>query len=256
MNGPTAANAGRDWDAASYDRISDPQFAWALEVLERLPLAGDEAVLDAGCGTGRVTALLLDRLPRGRVVGVDASAPMVEHAQQAIGDRATIFEADLAELSLAEPVDAVFSNAVFHWIPDHARLFGCLFDVLRPGGRLVAQCGGRGNVARLTDAAATVFARPAFAAEPPPPEETWHFAGPEETRTRLADAGFVGVETWLEPKHVAVDREFMRTVTLGPHLDRIAPERGEAFVDAVVEVLGEPIELDYVRLNIDARRPW
>ncbi len=147
MTGPQS-----DWDAATYHRISEPQVTWGRRVLERLPLRGDETVLDAGCGSGRVTLLLLDRLPRGRVVAVDSSESMVEHAREALdGERVTVFRADLAELELDEPVDAVFSNAVFHWIPDHDRLFERMHAALRPGGRLMAQCGAEGNVAELIE---------------------------------------------------------------------------------------------------------
>ncbi len=255
MSETAAANAGRDWDAASYDRISDPQYAWALEVLERLPLSGHETVLDAGCGSGRVTSLLVERLPHGRVIGVDASASMIEHAQRVLGERAVFLVGDLAELSLEEPVDAIFSNAVLHWVPDHEAVFRHFGAALRPGGRLAAQCGGEGNVASLRRAVHTVYAREPFLSAERPSEQTWNFATAEDTQVRLEAAGFIGVGTWLEPRTVPVDREFLRTVTLGPHLKRLAPERRDAFVEAVADELGQPIELDYVRLNIDARRP-
>ena len=78
----------RTWDAAAYDRLSAPQLEWAKVVLERLPLRGDETVLDAGCGSGNVTQLLLDRLPRGHVVAVDSSESMVEHARPGARSRA------------------------------------------------------------------------------------------------------------------------------------------------------------------------
>src|ERR1700726_780905 len=139
-------SASRDWDASSYDRVSDPQFGWALEQLERLEMAGDEVVLDAGCGSGRVTAVLADRVPRGRVYGVDAAPSMAEHAAAALGERATILCQDLVELDLPEPVDVAFSNATFHWIKDHDALFAALHSALKPGGRLHAQCGGFGNI--------------------------------------------------------------------------------------------------------------
>jgi trans-aconitate 2-methyltransferase len=138
----------RDWDASTYERVSGPQVEWAARVLHRLPLRGDETVLDAGCGSGRVTQMLLERLPRGHVVAVDAAPSMVEAARAALGDRATVLLSDLTELEVDEPVDAAFSNAVFHWIPDHARLFARIHAALRPGGRLIAQCGGAGNIAR------------------------------------------------------------------------------------------------------------
>ncbi|MDQ4131321.1 MAG: methyltransferase domain-containing protein [Actinomycetota bacterium] len=132
----SSSPGGLDWDAATYDRVSDPQLGWGLELLDRLPLRGDEVVLDAGCGSGRVTRALLERLPGGRAIAVDASPAMVERARAALGSQARVLRGDLCELTLEEPVDAVFSNAVFHWIPDHARLFSRLRDVLRPGGRL------------------------------------------------------------------------------------------------------------------------
>src|SRR5215218_4711092 len=114
---------GVDWNATSYDKVADPQARWGAEVLARLPLEGDETVLDAGCGTGRVTELLLARLPRGRVVALDASAAMLEQARGRLarfGDQVTFVEADLEQpLPVAEPVDAVLSTATFHWVLDH-----------------------------------------------------------------------------------------------------------------------------------------
>ena len=89
----------REWNAASYDRMSDPQVAMARDVIDRLDLRGDERVLDAGCGTGRVTELLVERVPNGSVVAVDGSAAMVEQARERLGDRAEVFASDLLELT-------------------------------------------------------------------------------------------------------------------------------------------------------------
>jgi trans-aconitate 2-methyltransferase len=245
----------RDWDAATYDRVSGPQVEWAGEVLARFPLQGDEIVLDAGCGSGRVTALLLERLPAGRVIAVDSSQAMVEHARAALGDRATVLQANLTELELDDPVDAVFSNAVFHWIEDHDRLFECLFAVLRPGGRLVAQCGGAGNVERFHRAATAVGAEPPYADYLAGWVGPWNFAGAEQTANRLERAGFTGVETWLEPRPVAPPDPtgYLRSVCLGPHIERLPEDLRVGYVEAVRDRCGR--ELDYVRLNIDARRP-
>src|SRR5439155_22503353 len=120
---------------------STPQAEWAEDVLYRLELRGDETVLDAGCGSGRVTKVLQERLPRGKVIAVDASPSMVEKARAALGPEADVFVSDLVDIDLHEEVDAVFSNAVFHWIPDHDTLFKRLFAALKPGGQLVVQCG-------------------------------------------------------------------------------------------------------------------
>jgi len=246
----------RDWDAANYDRLSAPQVEWAERVLARLPLRGNEAVLDAGCGSGRVTRMLLGKLPHGHVVAVDSTSSMVEHARAALNPaRATVFQADLTELELERPVDAVFSNAVFHWILDHDALFARLYDVLRPGRLVVAQCGGKGNVARFHAAAREVAAEEPYAEYLAGWQGPWHFASAEETAERLERAGFAEVKTWLEPQPVSPPDPtgFLRTVCLGAHLEQLPEELRGGFVEAVCERCGT--ELDYVRLNIDAKKP-
>jgi trans-aconitate 2-methyltransferase len=246
----------RDWDAATYHRVSGPQVEMAGAVLDRLDLRGDETVLDAGCGSGRVTLMLLERLPRGYVVAVDQAASMVEHAREALPpDRATVLQASLTELVLDSPVDAVFSNAVFHWVPDHDALFARLFAALRPGGRMVAQCGGEGNVARFHQAARDAAAEEPFARWFEGWEGPWHFAAPAVTAERLERAGFEAVETWLEPYPVVPDDpgDYLRTVCLGYHLERLPEELRDAYTEAVLR-RADP-ELDYVRLNITARVP-
>ena len=154
----------RDWDAETYDRISDPQFRWGASVVGWLDLDGGETVLDAGCGSGRVTELLAERLPRGRVVALDGSASMIEQAGrrlQRFGDRIRFVVADLLHpLPLAEPVDAVLSTATFHWIPDHEALFEHLAAALRPGEQLAAQCGGAGNLETVVSALEELGADP------------------------------------------------------------------------------------------------
>ena len=241
----------RDWDAASYQRVSAPLEAMGREVLDRLELRGDERVLDGGCGTGRVTAALLERLPRGEVVAVDGSPAMVSEARERLGPRADVRVADLTELVLEAPVDAILSTATFHWIADHDRLFERLFAALKPGGRLVAQCGGEGNVATV-QAAIDQLAEPALAGWGGP----WHFASPAATAQRLERIGFTEVRTW--PQSVRVEpedpREYLGTVMLGSHLERVPPERRNAFVDAVLAAMPEPA-IEYVRLNLVAQRP-
>lgn len=246
--------ASRDWDAASYDRVSDPQFGWAIEQLERLPLQGNEVVVDAGCGSGRVTAELARRVPQGRVYGVDVAPSMAAHAQRALGDRATILCQDLVELELPEPVDAVFSNATFHWIGDHDALFAALHRAMKPGGRLVAQCGGAGNINRFRRLADEVALQEPFAPHFADWQGPWNYAPAEETEERLRRAGFTEVSCWLEPKSVtpAEPLAFVRTVCLVRHLDRIPAELQEAFLTQVLERSGEPLVLEYVRLNMTA----
>ena len=243
----------RDWDAATYDRIADPMTRWGATVLDRLVLVGDERVLDAGCGSGRVTELLVERLPTGAVVALDGSPSMIAEARRRLarfGDRVQYVVADLGRpLPLGSPVDAILSTATFHWVPDHDALFRNLAAVIRPGGRLVAQCGGAGNIASIQAVLATVgdgWLGPA------------HFETPEATRIRLEAAGFVDVETWLNPEPTPLEpgeplETYLATVVLGGHLERLPAADRKAFVRDVAGRLARP-EIDYVRLNILATR--
>lgn len=224
-------------------------------MLERLELRGDEHALDAGCGSGRVTEELLRRLPEGRVLAVDASAAMIEKARERLGDRASYLVADLTELTVDEPVDLVFSTATFHWIPDHDRLFRRIRAALRPGGRLVAQCGGEGNIAEHVEAVAEVSSRPEFARHLAGADQLWNYASPAETETRLRAAGFAEARCWLEPRPVSPPDplRFAMTATLGAHLARLPEDLRRPFAEGVLELSRKPITLNYVRLNIEAR---
>jgi trans-aconitate 2-methyltransferase len=246
--------AVREWDGRSYDRISGPMEALGREVLARLALRGDEVVLDAGCGSGRITEALSARLPRGRVLALDASPSMVDAARERLGRNADVRVGDLLELELGEPVDAVLSTATFHWIADHERLFRRLRAVLRPGGRLVAQCGGEGNIDVLRARARAVLANDPYAEHFADWRAPWNYAGAQQTRERLLDAGFASAECWLQPAPVRPEhpREFLATIILGPHVERLPEELRERFMDDVLLELGEPVVVDYVRLNIDA----
>lgn len=245
----------RDWDGASYDRISAPQQALGRKVLARMPLRGDETVLDAGCGSGRVTEMLIERLPRGRVIAVDASPSMVEQARRRLDGRAEVRQLDILELELEQPVDAILSTATFHWVLDHDALFRRLHAALRPGGQLVAQCGGEGNIDRLRGVAGTVLEREPYAEHFRDWRSPWYYAAPEPTRERLLAAGFTAAECWLAPAPQYPDqpREFLAKVILGPHVQRLPEELRDPFLDAVLDAVGEDsLMVDYVRLNIDA----
>ena len=245
----------RDWDARTYDRVADPMARWGAAVLDRLTLEGDEIVLDAGCGTGRITEQLAERLPTGRVIALDASPSMIDVARERLsrfGDRIAYVVADLGRplpIPADLPVDAILSTATFHWVPDHDALFRNLAAVLRPGGRLVAQCGGVGNIATIQRVLATVG-------------DGWlgavHFESPMATTERLVAAGFTDIQCWLQDEPTRLEpgepfRTFLRTVVLGGHMDRLPESERDAFVEEVASQLPEPV-IDYVRLNIDARR--
>jgi trans-aconitate 2-methyltransferase len=246
----------REWDGGVYDRISAPMEALGRAVLDRLELNGNETVLDAGCGSGRVTAALLERLPAGRVIAIDASHSMVKAARERLGEqeRVEVREGDLLELHLSTPVDAILSTATFHWIPDHDLLFRRLHGALRPGGRLVAQCGGEGNIDVLRGVANEVLAREPYAEHFRDWRAPWYYAAPAITRERLLRAGFASAECWLQPAPQRPEhpREFLSSIVLGPHYQHLPEDLRDRFMDTVLAELGEPVVVDYVRLNLDA----
>lgn len=248
----------RTWDAAAYHRLSDWQEREGIALIDELGLRGDETVLDAGCGTGRVTRHLVERLPRGKVVAVDVSPEMLVEARRNladVGERVEIVQSDLADLALPRPVDAVFSGAVLHWVLDQERLYQRLHAALRPGGRLVAWYGGEGSHDGLYRAAGVVATEEPFAP---------HFTGwsapivwPSvvDTVARLEAAGFVDVVTRVEPNVLRdVPVEYFRVVSLGLYLDELPAELRDEFVDRVLATQPRPYTTHINRLYVDARR--
>jgi trans-aconitate 2-methyltransferase len=218
------------WDAAAYHRVAAPQEQWTREILDRAGFRPGQLILDAGCGSGRATRVLLDR--GLRVVAVDADAAMVAKARETLPPDVPVLQQDLLDLELDAPVDGIFSSATFHWITDHDRLFARLHAALEPGGRLAAQCGGHGNIAKVLE---HVGERPG----------TWLYATAEDTERRLRDAGFRGARAWLEPRPTTVDdmEAYLASVVL--HGDPDAREKAATAAPHLDH-------LDYVRLNVDA----
>jgi trans-aconitate 2-methyltransferase len=247
-----SATDPREWDARTYDALPMPHVEWGRRTLDRLPLSGDETVLELGCGAGRDTAALLDRLPTGTVLGVDASEQMLAHTRErcaSAGERLTLLRADLRDpLPLPDAsVDAVFSVATLHWLPDHAAVFAELARVLRPGGRMALDYGGPGNVAEVT-AALTDLGRH---------YDEVRFPDAEEESAALAAAGFAryDVSVRRDPPFVPGSHlpEFLRTICLGRHVKELSTDEGEKLVAAVAERLpGGAIH--YVRTEVAAIR--
>lgn len=262
--------AGKEWNAQVYHRISRPQQSWGAQVLARLPLRGDETVLDAGCGSGILTGELLERLPHGRVIALDRSENMLararEHLEPRFPGQVTYIAADLGALDetiVPGPVDAIFSTATFHWIHDHDRLFRGLASLLKPGGRLIAQCGGGPNIARLLGRAQELMAQSPFAPHFAGYRLPFNFAEPEITAGRLTRAGFGDVSTWLNEAPTTLDdeptyREFLTNVILHPFLEQLpGPDLRRDFIERLVTQAradSPPFSLDYWRLNIEAER--
>lgn len=254
------------WDAEVYDRIGTPMRGWAQQVIDDLRLHGDETVLDAGCGSGSVTLDLLARLPRGKIYAVDASAEMIASLRRQIEEHqvpnVVPIEASLTDFTLPEQVDCVFSNAVFHWIPDDAALFGCLHRATKPGGRLRAQCGGYGNNRHVLEAVAAVQQEERFARHLGDFRDTKTYRRPEDAQAALERAGWRDVRASLFEAPVPFEHDddaalYVMTILLRDHVARLPAERRAEYARAVVAEAkrrhGAPYVADYVRLDLWAR---
>lgn len=257
-----------EWNATSYHKVSGPQTSWGQKVLNRLTVNGDERAIDAGCGSGRLTAELMERLPQGRLIAIDRSWNMLMTARAnlrpLLGTRVTFAQVSLPDLPFADWADLVFSTATFHWIKDHPALFAGIFRALRSNGRLHAQCGGGPNLHRAHELAEQVMYSEPFARYFTDWPGPWEFADAVVTAGRLTAAGFIEVETNLEeaPTTLATEadyREFVTTVIYHPHLERLPDATlQQAFIDRVTALAAkEPVAftLDYWRLNLQARKP-
>lgn len=257
-----------EWNATAYHKVSGPQTSWGQRVLSRLEVRGDERAVDAGCGSGRLTGALMERLPRGSIVAIDRSRNMLLTARAnlrpAHASRVKFVQVALPDLPFTNYADLVFSTATFHWVKDHPALFAGIFRALRSGGRLHAQCGGGPNLKRAHQLAERVMHAAPFAPFFQNWPGPWEFANAETTADRLGGAGFVDVDTNLEeaPTTLATEedyREFVATVIYHPHLGRLPkPELKQAFLDRVTALSANddpPFTLDYWRLNMTARKP-
>lgn len=246
--------ATREWDAPAYDALPLPHVNWGRRVIERMRLAGDELVLDAGCGTGRDGAELLRRYPRVRLIGIDGSEQMIDQARARftaddVLDRVELLVADLTEPLPVPPADAVMSVAAFHWITDHAGLFANLAASMKPGARLTSDCGGQGQLRHLDDALRAVTGTGKRYVE---------FAGVDETERDLIDAGFAVERVALRPDPIRIEDpalmdRYLAAVCLGGYLAALPAEEHAGFVSEVRQAMDEPV-IDYVRLEIDAVR--
>jgi trans-aconitate 2-methyltransferase len=256
-----------EWNAAEYHRLSNPQMDWGTRLLEQLPARETDTVLDAGCGSGRLTVELAARIPRGRLIALDLSHNMTAKAREELAGAAIpvlVANANLTALPLAHAVDGIFSNAVFHWIKNHDRLFAEIFRALKPGGWLLAQCGGGPNLERTRARARRLVSHADFLPHFKGWQEPWLYATPSETADRLRRTGFEGVEAWLHAAPTIFEsadtyRDFLASVIMHPYLAQIkSAVLRDRLLDEMTAAAAHdtpPFTLDYWRLTMRAHRP-
>src|SRR5688500_1247631 len=172
----------REWNAPAYHRVSGPQTEWGRRVLSRLILHGKERVIDAGCGTGRLTAELMAMIPGGQLVAIDRSWNMLLTARANVrpdfGNRLAFVQVELPRLPFSGWAARVFGTATFRWVRDHETLFAEILHALKPRGQLCAQCGGGPDLASAHASAEAMTRRDPFARYFENWDSIWEFATP------------------------------------------------------------------------------
>lgn len=258
----------QQWNARDYAQHSSAQLQWAEELIPKLGLQGHESLLDLGCGDGKITALIAARLDRGRVLGIDLSADMIQLANTqfppATYPNLSFAQMDVSRIELDQRFDIAFSNAALHWVADHRAVLRGVRNCLRPGGRLLFQMGGRGNAAGMLAALEKVLDHPQWREHFRGFANPYSFYGPEDYRVWLLQTGFRPLRLELIPKDMYHPDDagllgWLRT-TWFPYTDRLPVDQREAFLAEVVEayLTAHPVDasgrthVGMVRLEVEA----
>jgi len=257
------------WNAAEYAANSAVQHSWAREIIARLNFRGDERLLDVGCGDGKITAEIARALPRGQVLGVDASPEMIGFAKKSFppskNTNLTFEICDARRLgNIAGNFNVVFSNAALHWVDDHEAVLQGAACVLKPGGRLIISCGGKGNAHDVYLALRPEMRlerwRPFFRKMPMP----YFFYSSDDYKKWLPKYGFKSGSAHLVPKDAAYAgadgfATWIRTTWI-PFVQRVPENLREEFIANVTRryLAKHPpdkegkVHVRMVRLEIDA----
>lgn len=244
------------WDSRLYDDRHSYVTRNGQDLVGELAPRPGERILDAGCGTGELAAALADA--GAEVVGVDSSPGMIDRARERF-PHLDLRLADLRELDFDAGFDAVLSNAVLHWIPDAPAAAASMAAALRPGGRLVAELGGAGNITAIRGAAHGLRAE----LDLPHAEEAWYFPGIDEYSAVLDGAGLKVTGAWLFDRPTRLEGEDGLAAWLrmfGAPLIAGAPDP-DAFVTRLTDRLRPVLHhtggwwADYVRLRVSATKP-
>ncbi|TVP41000.1 class I SAM-dependent methyltransferase [Candidatus Nitrosocosmicus arcticus] len=258
------------WDADTYDIVSNAQEEWAKSLIKQREWTGKEALLDAGCGSGRITKILSEIIRDGKIYAVDNDPNMIKKATESLGDveNVRIVQSDLADAGFGDmqiKFDVIFSNAVLHWILDHYSVFKNFYNLLNPKGELLIQCGGIGNLQMTISIFNTVKDSLEFKQYFSKWKQSWKFAKPEDTKNILDHIGYKRINVYLSNATVNFDSKnnyslYLKTVVLGPYLKYLPSEKlKNRFVEEILNFIEKDYSelrwnLDYVRLNVFASK--
>jgi trans-aconitate methyltransferase len=260
------ARHGNGWDAETYDNISTIQEQFALKLIQLRNWTGKEIVMDAGCGSGRVTKILAKEIPNKKIYAIDIDVNMIDKAKDNLSqfENVTIINSDLLDLNLqiiSSKVDVIFSNAALHWILNHQKLFNTFFELLNQNGQLLIQCGGYGNLKKAISIFNKIKDSEKFKDYFKEWKEEWYFPKPSNTEKLLNEIGYNNIKVYLSEASISFVNKssyslYLKTVVLGPYLRYIPSDNyKEEYLKSILnEIEQNHLEmiwnLDYVRLNI------
>ena len=256
-----------NWNARDYAQSSSAQMKWAIALLDKMELAGTETILDIGCGDGKVTRMLAEKVPEGFVLGIDRSEEMIALARERYQGKTISFQQmDGSAINLDRSFDFVFSNAVLHWVKDHQSVLKGIHCHLKPGGRMLLQMGGAGNADEIVRIISAMIAEPRWSPYFTTFEFPYYFYTDDHYLQWLPEAGFIHGKAHLfeiDMVHESADglRRWLRT-TWFPYTDCLPQELKNAFLNQLVSAyLGQyPVDKEgrthvkMVRLEVRARK--
>ncbi len=257
------------WDPADYDKSSSAQFKWAMDLLSKLELSGDESVLDIGCGDGKITAEIAARVPRGHVLGIDLSKEMVEFARNKYPKhdyRNLAFQQkDASQLDFQDEFDVVVSFACLHWVKDHIPVLEGIRLSLRTPGRILLQFGGKRNAGEILDITEDLIRTDEWSVYFQGFNFPYHFYGAEEYRGWLKQAGLKAKRVELVPKDMVhagkIGLEGIIRNTWLPYTERLPEELRAKFIGEIVDryIESHPLQegmvrVKMVRLEVEAEK--
>jgi trans-aconitate 2-methyltransferase len=281
------------WDARTYDQVSYlVQYRWGQQVLEWRKWLGNEIVMDAGCGSGLLTKQLAKKVPRGKVYAVDIDSNMIKQARKNLQlfDNVEIMQSSFTDIRLPQKLDVIFSNSALHWLQDHRKAFRIFWEMLKPthsnnkdtadssnsignisSSQLLIQCGGYGNLQQIITLLERITHLDQFKAYFTKWKQSWYFAKPNDTNKLLEEIGYVNTRVYSNSDCIILPNRhmysrFVKTVVAKPYLERLSPDNGDKLKTAFLELFLDEVKkhsnksktcwfLDFVRLNIVARRP-
>jgi len=258
-----------EWNASDYAKNSAAQAIWGRELIAQLNLQGNESILDVGCGDGKITVELAQSVPQGYVLGIDSSQNMIDYAQKQYPTLPNLqfTQMDARQITVDRPFDLLFSNAALHWVDDQPAFLKGAYQALKPGGRLVFSCGGRGNIAEFMAVFQHLQQQLPWKPYLANFQSSTFFHDDQDYLNWLRDAGFQPLSVALVPRDMVHEGKsglagWIRT-TGTPYTHPIPDGDRDRFIDAFASayLARYPLDSDghshvkMVRLEVEAVKP-